>query len=165
MRKTIALSAVICLNIAAGSASAQPAGRDSALEACVGIASDKDRLTCYDTAMGRAQQSAATSDLPAQKPTVTPEEAFGSESLRRPKEVREAEQSQTLDATIEEILTAARGELVLILNNGQIWRQNEATSLPPLKVGDPVVIKRGLIGSYRMTLKKQHRTINVRRIK
>lgn len=135
------------------------------MQACVGIASDKDRLGCYDTAMGRAKPVVATTDLPEPKPTVTPEQAFGSENLRRPKEEREAEQSQALEATIQEILTAARGELVLILDNGQIWRQNEAISLPPVRVGDPVVIKRGLLGSYRMTLKKQYRTINVRRIK
>lgn len=165
MRNNFALSAVICLNLASFPAFAQSADPESALQACLGIASDKERLTCYDATMGRAKTVASTPDLPEPKPVVTPEQVFGAESLRRPKEVREAEQAQTLEATIEEILTAARGELVLILSNGQIWRQNEVQTLPPVKVGDPVEIKRGVLGSYRMTLKKQYRTINVRRIK
>lgn len=165
MLKNNILLAVICSNLVIGWAVAQPADKDSSLQACVRIASDKDRLRCYDSAMGRTQEIASTPDLPEQKPTVTPEEAFGGENLRRPEEVRAAEQAQTLETTIEEILTAARGELVLILSNGQIWRQNEAKTLPPVRAGDPVVLKRGMLGSYKMTLKKQYSTITVRRIK
>ncbi len=165
MLKNNILLAVICSNLVIGWAVAQPADKDSSLQACVRIASDKDRLRCYDSAMGRTQEIASTPDLPEQKPTVTPEEAFGSEAIRKPDEVRNAQRAETLEAKVQEMLSSRSGGLVFILDNEQIWRQLESQSLPPIRVGDPVVIKRGALGSYRMTLRKQSRTITVRRIK
>ena len=43
-----------------------------------------------------------------------------------------------------------RGELVITLDNGQVWAQKEAGAYFPLKVGDPVAILAGTLGSFRL---------------
>ena len=55
-----------------------------------------------------------------------------------------------ISATVTGIEKRARGELVVTLDNGQVWAQKEIGAYFPLKVGDPVAILAGTLGSFRL---------------
>jgi hypothetical protein len=69
---------------------------------------------------------------------------------------------------IEARITAVRkrpaGEYVLTLDNGQVWTQTETRDFPQFKVGDAVVIKRAMLGSFLLTLQKGSPSTRVQRI-
>jgi hypothetical protein len=53
-------------------------------------------------------------------------------------------------ATVTAIDKRPRGELVVTLDNGQVWAQKSPDRYFPLKVGDPVAILAGSLGSFRL---------------
>ena len=55
-----------------------------------------------------------------------------------------------MSATVTAIDKRPRGELVVTLDNGQVWAQKSADRYFPLKVGDPVAILSGALGSFRL---------------
>jgi hypothetical protein len=58
--------------------------------------------------------------------------------------------TKRISATVTAIEKRPRGELVITLDNGQVWAQKEAGAYFPLKVGDPVAILAGTLGSFRL---------------
>ena len=56
-----------------------------------------------------------------------------------------------MSATVTAIDKRPRGELVVTLDNGQVWAQKSADRYFPLKVGDPVAILSGSLGSFRLS--------------
>lgn len=63
-------------------------------------------------------------------------------------ERRAAEQ---LTAKVTELSTLPHGELLLTLDNGQVWQQKPGDRAMRVKVGDEVTIKRGSLGSFLLT--------------
>lgn len=55
-----------------------------------------------------------------------------------------------MSATVTAIDKRPRGELVVTLDNGQVWAQKSADRYFPLEVGDPVEILAGSLGSFRL---------------
>ncbi len=55
-----------------------------------------------------------------------------------------------MKATVTAIDKRPRGELVVTLDNGQVWAQKSADRYFPLEVGDPVAILAGSLGSFRL---------------
>jgi hypothetical protein len=55
-----------------------------------------------------------------------------------------------MSATVTAIDKRPRGELVVTLDNGQVWAQKNADRYFPLEVGDPVAILAGSLGSFRL---------------
>ena len=49
-----------------------------------------------------------------------------------------------MSATVTAIDKRPRGELVVTLDNGQVWAQKNAERYFPLEVGDPVAILAGV---------------------
>jgi hypothetical protein len=60
------------------------------------------------------------------------------------KELRE------ISAQVIEVSKRTRGELVVTLDNGQVWTEKAAEAYLRVKVGDTVVIKRNRLGGYRL---------------
>jgi hypothetical protein len=56
----------------------------------------------------------------------------------------------SLRPTVTAIEKRAHGELVVTLDNGQVWAQKEVGAYFPLKAGDPVAILAGTLGSFRL---------------
>lgn len=164
------LAGVLLANVGA---SAQIEG----FKACATIADGGKRLACYDSALAAADGDAAArlaeqrraAELAAAKAAAEAKArqeqeqlaAFGSESTPKGEKARE-EAIKQISATITEIASGVTG-LVITLDNGQVWRQTESRALPPVRAGDTVTIRRGLLGSYRMTFERQQRTIPVKR--
>jgi hypothetical protein len=55
-----------------------------------------------------------------------------------------------MSATVTVIDKRPRGELVVTLDNGQVWAQKNVDRYFPLEVGDPVEILAGALGSFRL---------------
>ena len=60
-----------------------------------------------------------------------------------------AADSQT--ARIAALQTTGSGMAVITLDNGQVWRQQEAMAYFPLAIGDTIRIEPGALGSFRLT--------------
>jgi hypothetical protein len=67
-------------------------------------------------------------------------------------------------AAITKIATKPFGELILTLDNGQVWEQPEKLETFIIKVGEGVVIKQGKLGSFLLTA-DSGATTRIRRIR
>lgn len=131
------------LALAAAGASAD--SLTSQLRACAAIEADDERLACYDALSGTLDQRA--------------EQNFGQEQRRTTEDAPDA-----IEAAIVEISKTAYNKALITLDNGQLWRQNDTTRLT-WKVGDAVIIERGLLGSFFMKQAEGGRKIRVKRIR
>jgi hypothetical protein len=115
------------------------------IAACTREKDDARRLACFDRAA--APQAVA--------PQADSTQTFGvpgSELARsRGDDASQPEgPPKRISATVTAIDKRPRGELVVTLDNGQVWAQKEAGAYFPLKVGDPVAILAGTLGSFRL---------------
>lgn len=159
-----------------GLASAAGAQAPRALLDCTSILSDAERLTCYDNAVKafssearaiaerREAQAAKLAAAAAAAGAAQKSDSFGREGTRnfgRPEEGR----IDRIDSTLREMLTDSSGKSVFILENDQIWRQADGFRLPNGRPGVAVTVKRGAMGSYRLTLAGSNRTVQVVRMR
>ena len=67
-------------------------------------------------------------------------------------------------ATVADLRNKPYGELVILLDNGQIWEQKHVDNRFRLKVGEEITISKGLVSGYRLS-GKNNSSIQVERIK
>lgn len=120
--------------------------------ACAREQNDAQRLACFDRAA-----AAKTDTAQAAAPEAKADHAFGvhgSELARNRDDDKSQPESapKRIAANVTAIDKRPRGELVFTLNNGQVWAQKEAGAYFPVKVGDPVAILAGSLGSFRLVL-------------
>jgi hypothetical protein len=117
------------------------------IAACAQERDDARRLACFDRV--------ATANVA--QPQVDGQQTFGiqgSELARR----RDAAGTQVpvepkrIDARVAGIDKRLRGELVLTLDNGQVWAQKDPGGYFPVKVGDAVTVVAGTLGSFRLAV-------------
>lgn len=146
------------------------------LAACATLTDDAQRLACFDREIApyaKRDTSARTPAAPAPRapeatPAPTPAPApvvaqtplpaadraasFGEEQLSPSRRATEPETEEpTLTARITELRDNGGGTFVISLDNGQAWRHNDARRGSFLRKGEPVTIRRGALGSYRLT--------------
>jgi D-lyxose ketol-isomerase len=97
-----------------------------------------------------AGTSAATAPTAAAAPsapttTLSPEERFG---RRKDPNEEKAGQLTELTARVAALSAKPRGELVITLDNGQVWAEIAPGSKIRLKPGDSVTIEAGTLGSF-----------------
>lgn len=174
--------AVALLTVAAPLSAAVDPAR---LIACSAEVDDAKRLACYDAAVAAAsaeartiaaRREAAREKAAAEKAAADARAAaeaaeaarkaqadrFGQEGLRLG---GSPDRLDELQARIAETRLDRVGEAVFLLDNGQMWRQTDGLSLPPVRAGDAVEIKRGALGGYRLTVPRVKRTVRVVRMR
>jgi hypothetical protein len=57
---------------------------------------------------------------------------------------------ESINSTVNVVKRRGTGELVLTLANDQVWMQTQADSRVWIRPGDPVTIKKALLGSYML---------------
>jgi hypothetical protein len=101
--------------------------------------------------------------------TQSPQDKFGYRGnmarADHDKKKAEEQQSDQLTAKITELATLARGELLLTLDNGQMWQQKTADRALRVKVGDQVTIKRATLGSFLLTAEGNKGAMRVSRVR
>jgi len=138
---------------------------------CTEIADGGQRLACYDALFRVTGQPAAGNTLsmesvaprpetaqsvaPAAAPTAaapavatTQEQDFGLSEQQRAERDGTTNRLDEIRAVVVEIHESRVGKPAYTLDNGQRWRQVEATSRPQLKVGATVVISKAALGSF-----------------
>jgi hypothetical protein len=176
----------LLISLATSLAAYQPAlAQDGALEAsdppevyrqlmdCRAIADDAQRLACYDRRTQALDVAARSRDVIISDKNALKEVrrglfgfaapigklmGFGGDGTADEEEVKEIE-TTVLDAT------RIRAGWRLYLADGSTWEQNDTRDfvLSP-KVGNPVRISRGALGTYFVSVKGQ-RAIRMRRVK
>jgi translation initiation factor IF-1 len=136
------------------------AAAEDANEALLGCASEKDdarRLRCFDAVVGSlrraaAAPSASVAATPSAPPATPPpavsrEEKFGA---RGDLDKEKREELKEITGKVTEVGALPYGELVITLDNGQVWAERTANSKVKVKVGDTVKIEAGALGSFTL---------------
>jgi hypothetical protein len=157
--------AKITLLLASACMPAWPASRTAPdpdkLLACAEMQDSSARLACFDREVAplvksRQEQTPVvrapevkTRPEPATQPEATTE--FGAEQLDAKQRTPASAEAQTLHAHIAELKTAASGRFLVVLDNGQVWRHEDAYMGNYLKQGEAITISKAAMGSYRLT--------------
>jgi hypothetical protein len=181
---------VISATVLAGTSAFGQAALPKSISACAAIDDDAKRLACYDSAVSaidlataqtmearkvaaqvRTKAAAEKAEADRVAALAAAEKAkvdnFGAVSV--PKTLRPASESavdiDNLEAAIAEFFYSPSKALIVVLDNGQMWRQKDSESMPPIRAGDKVRIQKRMISGFRMTFIRQKRTIDVTRFK
>ncbi|MBN1831333.1 MAG: hypothetical protein JW896_04410 [Deltaproteobacteria bacterium] len=179
-------SFIIALSIFAVSFSGQAA--TLSLESCAAIEDPAERLACYDTLAGRLPAATAKASgtalsavdpvapkadvmdpaapsvmptVPGVEPTPYAEAIFGLEHKQKSEE--EPPDELRLKWTKKE--KDFYGKWVIILENGQVWRQTDSTRFSFKNSEQRVIISRGLFDSFFLGEPEGYRRIRVKRVK
>lgn len=122
---------------------------------CAAEANSAARLACYDQLAaglsGETTPAPATADIaPAAASPPSPEAQFGIAGGRL-EQKKETVTPKEIQAVVSGVARRPRGELVITLDNGQVWAQLAPQEYYPLKAGDTVRISKGALGSYSLT--------------
>ena len=175
---------------AQGGAQAGAQGNIASEEECARAPSPEEELACLREALAasrealrRAEPTPAPSTpfavpqgrevatAPAAPPAVaTPAVELGEEQVARTEPAIDAQpdRSGALTASVTDVRTDLRGLLVMQLDNGQIWRQDERVGGPIRLSGNEaadVEITRSGFGGYRMRFLELGRKIAVSRLR
>ncbi|WP_293646889.1 hypothetical protein [Thiolapillus sp.] len=120
---------------------------------CRSISNDSERLACYD-------RYALALDKETAPPTTEEQKAAFGLPQKSP-----AENLHDISSRISKVETASRGKRILILENGQTWRQVGSSSQPRLAAGDTIVIEKGALGSFVLKKQGSNRSLRVKRIR
>jgi hypothetical protein len=152
-----------CLLLAAATVLSRAAGADEP-QRCAAMADDRDRLACYDSIFGRPGASAAA---PAAAAAASPEADFGlTEAARRAREPAESTEKfpDSITGTVAKVSRQPAGELIVTLENGQVWTQLQVDPRARVAAGDTVTIKKAALGSHMLVTPSRYAT-RVRRVK
>jgi len=166
--KLISIAGLSSLAVSAALAQSLP----PSVAACTSEKDSLARLVCFDREVAKYTQTSTrvaptpatptVSTPPAPPVAVSPPTApspsaddFGvSGKLARQREAAKEEVApvvKELHASVTKISSKPYGELVLTLDNGQVWEQIEKKSSFVIKVGDGIVIKPGTFGSFLLS--------------
>ena len=152
---------------------------------CAALADDQSRLACYDSIFGRpaaparvdssaiAAPATATgvagtvAAAPAAAKAANPEADFGlTEAAKRAREPEDSRERlpESISGTVAKVARQPAGELVLTLENGQVWTQLQVDARARVAVGDTVTIRKAALGSHLLVTASRYAT-RVRRVK
>jgi hypothetical protein len=118
--------------------------------ACRNISDDRARLACFD-------RESATLATGASQASASAEQRFGLAPIPALAAVNASEENrgratpEVLNAKLAGIGVGDNSRLIFTLDNGQVWRQIAPGADLLLKVGDPVRISHGALGSFVLT--------------
>jgi len=146
------------------------AAQDDPYDTCAAMAGDTERLTCFDTV--HAQRSASRGERAAAEQA----ENFGLSASDRREPARsdvaqaedEAEEPEfTLSATVTEAFIDGLSKRVLLLDNGQLWRETTGSTMrgSPPSAGSQASISESWSGAYQMRIDGRRGYIRVSRIR
>lgn len=143
------------------------------LDACTRIAADKERLECFDresAALSRRAPPLSRELAVAPEATsarqLTPEQKFGlsPDRVRQQEEHRGAAPAmKELQAHVTRLSGSGASRYMIVLDNGQVWRQTETRSSFSLRPGDLVTVSQGALGAFFLST-GPHNSTKVERV-
>ena len=161
---------------------AQPANAQTSPEdECAKLSDPADEIICLRAALSAARQAQGPADAtpgtrsapvpaPTQASPARQPSELGTEQLARsPDQPRQRDKPDDgVSTAVSDFRTDRYGNLIMQLENGEIWRQVENVDLPiRLAEGEQPDIRltRSGFGGYRMTFIDMNRTISVSRLR
>jgi len=118
------------------------------IEACVSLRRDSERLACYDKAVAIMRAGGETA------PPPSAENMFGANSENAQADGSHAEAKREELQQISGLVTSLRhlddGMIQLELDNGQVWRQQDADVRLMVNTGDKITVVRASMGTFRI---------------
>jgi len=156
--KSISVLALMMLPAAGVGAAEVP----PALKPCVAMRRDSERLACFDRAIA-AIETGQPDDA-----ATSPENMFGTHAGLEPKPAANSDSERGELKQISSAVTFARhaddGMIIVTLDNGQVWRQQDADVTLTIEPGDAVTVVRASMGTFRIT-DKRGRSARFKRMK
>lgn len=190
LRLTLAAATIACLTLAPTYA-AEPVDTYTELAKCSGVADSTQRLACYDALAPRIRAALANgaaelsredqttlfglnlSGIFGSSEATTPQQ-FGASDLPAPPP-REGtpgasiQPINSITAKLTDFALTPTGKFIVFLDNGQVWRQQDsdaATAHFRHTPGDnTVVIEKGSLGSFQLSLNGGNKLYRVNRVK
>jgi hypothetical protein len=143
------LVATLAACLAGGAGIASATTLPPQLEPCVAIRRDSERLACFDKAIAALRRGEASAQ------PVSAENMFGastglSQTESERQEVKREELRQ-ISGTVTSLRHTDDGMIVVELDNGQVWRQQDSNVRLMVSTGDKVTIVRASLGTFRIT--------------
>jgi len=122
------------------------------IETCSSLRRDSERLACYDHAV-ELLKSGSTS-----APAPSAENMFGAngdiaQSANSQSEIKREELKQ-ISGAVTSLHRTEDGMMVVTLDNGQVWRQQDKDAVLTIAPGDAVNVVRAALGTFRITDKR-----------
>lgn len=136
--------------------------------ACAGIAATPERLACYDGIARQLSRQKSSGSVRSTAPEIVqknnPEADFGGEAVKN--KVADAERLNSIQAEVVKIKFGPQKIFMITLANGQVWVQKDGKKARlPKKTPYNVIITRGAMGGYRLTLAEGHKFYRVKRLR
>jgi hypothetical protein len=144
---SIAATAALFFSNAAPAAEELP----ERLKICVSLHRDSERLACYDRAIAEMQKGAS-------EPPASPEDMFGANSAINAAtgatQPTKREELKEISGVVTSLRHADDGMIILDLDNGQSWRQQDQEVVLSIAAGDTVKVMRASLGTFRIADKR-----------
>ena len=162
-------------------ASTQDTSQLDAFRSCAAIDSSEARLACYDKAARQTDFDAISKRLSdgerASEEAARLQAEAGMKKKKSPSGTREEkvktfgkitideDRLEQIEATVTRIRPSKVSGIFIILDNAQVWQSTDKRSIPKLKAGMKVTIKRASLGSFFMKSDNSKKTMRVKRIR
>jgi hypothetical protein len=117
------------------------------IEACASLRRDPERLACFDKAVAALKSG-------GQLDQVSAENMFGANSgntqAASSADDIQRDEIKKISGTVTSLRRTDDGMIVLELDNGQIWRQQDSDVRMLVAAGDVVTIVRASMGTFRI---------------
>ncbi len=121
------------------------------LKTCVSLRRDSERLACFDRAAAELQNGAG-------EPPPSPENMFGANSVINSasgaNQPTKREELQQISAVVTSLRHGDDGMILIDLDNGQSWRQQDQEVRLMFTAGDSVTVVRASLGTFRIADKR-----------
>jgi hypothetical protein len=121
------------------------------LKACVSLRRDSERLACFDRVVAELEGG-------TREPPPSPEDMFGANSVvsaaSGANQPTKREELQQIAGVITSLRHLDDGMIILDLDNGQSWRQQDQEVALIFATGDTVTVLRASLGTFRITDKR-----------
>src|SRR5688572_26389022 len=148
MRTTLGALAAILAGIPVSGTTLANEALPAQLEPCVTLSRDSERLACYDRAV--ASIKSGQTGVP-----ISAENMFGANSGTSQGSARspgvQREELRQISGTVTSLRRTNDGMILLELDNGQTWRQQDSDVRLLVATGDQVTIVRASMGTFRLT--------------
>lgn len=117
---------------------------------CVAVRRDSERLACYDRAVAAIEPGAAA-------PAPSAEDMFGAndETEKSPEDSdKKRDELRQISGSVISTRHGDDGMIVVTLDNGQVWRQQDGNVTLTIESGDTVSVVRASMGTFRITDKR-----------
>ena len=148
MRRSNWISAGVACLVGMSSLAAAGEPIPPLFEPCVALRRDSERLACFDKAIATLQRGDESAQ-PLSAENMFGANAGNSQTDAERNEVKREELRQ-IKGTVTSLRHTEDGMIVIELDNGQVWRQQDSSVRLMVATGDTVTIARASLGTFRI---------------